>query len=474
MKEEKNSQLVRNTLILSIGQFMPRIFSLLTLPIITTFLSKAENGTYDLANTLVSVLIPVLTLQIQQGAFRFLITAQDKNEKDSYITCSVVYIVVSSLVFYPLVVLSLYLMGTDILSCILICTMLFSESLFKLFGQVVRGLGHNFHYSISVVVYAFFNLVFILLFVVFIKMSFYGAMLSLSSGYMIAIVYMFLVTKMYKYIKPKCMTKQKMKELLKYSAPIVPSSISLWICQLSDRLIVTQYLGAGANGIYSVANKIPNMYSFAYNTFNLAWTETAVRTASEDRAKYYSDMFDKLLMFLTGFLLILMTFTPIIFKLLVNSAYDEAYLQIPVLYLGIFASSFVSFFGGIYIALKRTKQVGYSSFAGAVLNLVINLIFVKQIGLFAASISTVLSYVVILLFRIFDLNKVIKLKYSIRRIIIALSVVAVTVCLCWVRSFWSMGVSLIIAAIFNYIFNKQLIASLTKKLLGIFIKRKKA
>lgn len=46
--------------------------------------------------------------------------------------------------------------------------------------------------------------------------------------------------------------------------PIVPSSIALWVVNLSDRLIIINFMGAAANGIYAVANKIPSLYSAAY------------------------------------------------------------------------------------------------------------------------------------------------------------------------------------------------------------------
>ena len=75
MSREK--ELVKNTAILSIGRFLPKLFSSFTLPVLTLYLSKKEYGTYDLIGTIVMLAIPVATLQIQSAAFRFLLDCRN-------------------------------------------------------------------------------------------------------------------------------------------------------------------------------------------------------------------------------------------------------------------------------------------------------------------------------------------------------------------------------------------------------------
>ena len=102
---------------------------------------------------------------------------------------------------------------------------------------------------------------------------------------------------------------------------------------------------------------------------------------------------------LIGVMLALIAVTPIIFKVLVKGDYGTAFFQVPILYFGIFFNSLVNFYSGIYIALKRTKQVGYSSVAGAAINALINIFLIGKIGLYAASISTAVSFLVIAVYR---------------------------------------------------------------------------
>ena len=88
MNREK--ALAKNTLILSIGEFLPKFSSIITLPIITGGLTKAEMGTYDLISTLVSLFLPVATLQIQSAAFRFLIDVRKEKKETKRIITNII------------------------------------------------------------------------------------------------------------------------------------------------------------------------------------------------------------------------------------------------------------------------------------------------------------------------------------------------------------------------------------------------
>ena len=88
----KNKVLAQNTIILGIGQFIPKIIAMITLPILTRAFSTDEYGIYDLIISFSSLAIPVITLLIQQAVFRFLINEKDEKICKSYITNSIIFI----------------------------------------------------------------------------------------------------------------------------------------------------------------------------------------------------------------------------------------------------------------------------------------------------------------------------------------------------------------------------------------------
>lgn len=87
MSREK--ELVKNTIILSLGSFLPQLTSLITLPLLTAYLTKTEYGTYDLINTIISLIIPIITIRIESAAFRFMIEYRNDTEKSRQIVSTI-------------------------------------------------------------------------------------------------------------------------------------------------------------------------------------------------------------------------------------------------------------------------------------------------------------------------------------------------------------------------------------------------
>jgi len=464
---DRNKELAVNTIILGIGQLIPKFLAVILLPLLTTYLSTDEYGNYDLILSVASLLIPVVTLQIQQAVFRYLLSTTSVIDKTKYVTSAISYILISSAICYPIVFVFLKLMHLGTLNSILICVLFCSEALYVLLGQIVRGLGFNKKYSISVVVYSTINLLFTAFMLIVLKLGLEGVIISLAFGYFSADFYMIVASGMVKYYKISCFDKKSLTQLLKFSAPIVPSSVALWVVNLSDRLIIIHFMGATANGIYAVANKIPSLYSTAYSIFNLSWTETAARASDDgDPAEYYTKLFHGLFDFLIGVMLGLIAVTPLIFKVLVKGSYGEAFYQVPILYFGIFFNSLVNFYSGIYIALKRTKQVGYSSVAGAIFNAFVNIFLIKEIGLYAASISTAMSFLFIALYRAYDLGKVIKIKYDLKDILLGMACFIIAS----VSLFLNKSLLLLVCWIIAVFYNIKKNIPLLKKIVHQFVK----
>ena len=99
----RNKELVVNTLILGIGQFIPKLMTLIILPILTMYLTTNEYGNYDLVLSLASFLIPILTLQIQQAVLRYLLSTLENDNKDKYVTSALYYVTASSVILLPII-----------------------------------------------------------------------------------------------------------------------------------------------------------------------------------------------------------------------------------------------------------------------------------------------------------------------------------------------------------------------------------
>lgn len=459
MVDKHSKNLVKNSFILGLGIIIPKFLGIIILPLLTSYLNTSEYGEYDLIISITSLIIPIISLQIQQGIFRFLLTSKNEIQKKSYILTSFIFIIISTIITSPISFIICKLLNLSNTLSIIVCLLIVCESIYILLGQVMRGLGQNFKYSIATITYAVFNIILTVTFVKILSYGLFGVVLSICLSYFFSFVFlMYNVFKRFKF-SLKNINFKSMKELCKFSIPIIPSSISLWVVNFSSRIIIVYFLSAEANGLYAVATKIPSIYMVAYNVFNLSWTETAVRVADEnvDKCEYYSLLFNKLFVFLVGSLILIISMTPLFYKIFVNEAYFEAYNQTGILYYGVFFNSIICFFSGIYIALNKTKQVGYSSIGGAVINIIINLLLIKYIGLYASSISNILSYLTIVIYRANDIKKYVDMKYNYRNIITGITCLVVCSIFYYIKNIYCFIIIFIISLIYNLYYNKYIL-----------------
>ena len=158
------------------------------------------------------------------------------------------------------------------------------------------------------------------------------------------------------------------------------------------------------------------------------------------------------------------------FNILINEKFAEAYYQIPILILGSVFNILVSFVGSIYVAKKLTKEIAKTSVISAVINIFVNIVLIKSIGLYAASISTVIAYALMFIYRWIDVKKYV--KFNVNKILMfALTIMyGITIFTYYLKNTMISVVVLVIVVIFSIITNlnsvsylKQIVKDKIKK-----------
>lgn len=407
----RQKKLFKNTLVLSIGTFLPKISAMLVLPIITGALTKNEYAIYDLINILVSLFLPIVTMQIQTAAFRFLIEARNNsNERKSIITNIFVFVTPIALICF--FIIFAFLRNTSTLNRLLIATYFIVDIFTNIVKQICRGLSKNKAFSISAIIGSTLNLLLSVVLISFLNLKLTGCIICLLISALIQMVILSRKIQIWKYFDKSLIDLSVIKKLLAYSWPMIPNGISMWIVNVSDRLVISFVLGLEATAVYAVANKLPNLLTTFQSTFTMAWQENASLVSKDDDAnQYYSAMFDGIFSLMASATAILISITPILFRIFIKGDYADAYIQISTLFLGTFFYSMCSFIGGIYVAFMKSKEVGISTTFAAICNFVINISTIRFVGLYAASLSTLISYVILFIYRSKNIKKFVNLKY---------------------------------------------------------------
>lgn len=457
MSREK--ELVKNTFIIALGTFLPKLTTLVTLPILTAYLTKMEYGTFDLLSTLVAVVLPIATLKIEAAAFRFLIDCRDSKEKTESIVSTILIFLVP--VSFAVIILLFFVMPLDsVLTRVLVSLYFFFDILYLGIQQIIRGLSKNAIYSFSAIFYSVINMGLIAILVAGMNKGLDGLLTSMCLAQLAAILVLLIPTRLHRYYSFKAFSRSLLKEMLSYSWPMIPNSLAMWIMNLSDRLIITAVMGVEANAVYAVANKIPNLFSTFQGTYIFAWQENAsLSVGDKDSSDYYSKVFDTTFSMLVGMMTVLIAVTPIIFAVLIRGDYQEAYFQMPILFGGMLFSGIASFMGGIYVAHKRTKSVGITTMVSAAINFIINFTLVRAIGLYAGSISTLISFMFLAFFRMYNVNKFHPMKYKYAKMILCFSVIGGMCVLSYINALQTNMVNFVVGVMFAVILNRKFIKS---------------
>lgn len=150
------------------------------------------------------------------------------------------------------------------------------------------------------------------------------------------------------------------KSMLRYSIPLIPTTIFWWITSVSDRYMIAYFLGTEANGLYAVACKIPTVLTLLSTIFLEAWQFSAIEEATGDREvhiRFYGQVWSAFLsaMVMAGSVLIVLCRVEI--RLLSAARYFEAWKYVPVLSIAMVFSAFASFMGSVYVVTERAVSL---------------------------------------------------------------------------------------------------------------------
>lgn len=410
--KSKEKELLKNTTIVSVGKICTQLITFFLLPLYTAILSTAEYGIVDLLNTLVGLFLPIMTLQIEQGIFRFLVERRGNREEQNKLISTSLLIVAGQVLLFGVTffVFSLFIQNEY---KYFLALNLLANVCSSILLQITRGLGDNLKYAKGSFISAVTTVSLNVLFVVYFKWAAYGMLFATFLGHMTCAMYVLLTKKIYKYVNFKLFDKNLAISVLKYSFPLIPNMISWWVINASNRTIITAFLGLDFNGIFSTATKFSSLISTLYSVFNLAWTESAsLYIDSEDASNFFSNIFDIIIRLFGSICLCVIVFMPFVFGIMINVKFAASYYQIPILMVGSLFNIFVSFLGSIYVAKKITAEIAKTSIIAAIINISINIIFIRFIGLYSASIATAVSYIAMFIYRFIDSKKYVTLILS--------------------------------------------------------------
>lgn len=413
MKEYK--YLFKNIGLLSLSQFATKLLAFFLVPLYTNILSTDEYGIYDLFASTICVLIPILTINIQDAVLRFAL--DKKTDEDAIVSISCRYLAVSNLIVIYVIFLNEAFSISELFSqySFIFFIMFFVQSLSGVMTAYIRGIDKIAVLSISSVLTTSVTIGCNILFLVVFKYGLVGFFYANIIGPLFQCIFLIVCGNFYGHIRFRKYNYENRK-MIAYSGPLIANNIAWWINNMSDRYVVTFFCGLSINGVYSVAGKIPQILNLFQSIFNQAWILSAVKEFDpEDKKGFFSNTYNLYNCMMVILCSCVIFADKILARFLYAKDFFVAWRYAPWLTIAVVFGALSGYIGGFFAAVHDSKIFASSTVYGAVTNILLNLILTPYYGAMGAAISTAISYIVVWILRLKHSRKYIRLQIRISR-----------------------------------------------------------
>lgn len=411
-KINRGKKMTKDFLVYSIGSIGSKLMTFLLLPLYTHYITPSEYGYYDQCFTACFLLMPILTLQLRDGIFRFLLDTEDTDERTRIVTM-VNKTLLQTTAISLLIALAVYFVYPfKYLEYITI--LLVGMSFYDVYAQTVRGLGNNRSFIAMSLISSFGIVLLSILFVVILGMKVPGIFLANILARVAALLIVEAKEKALKrFFNPKlCDYKELRREILKFSIPLLPAGICWWFIGLSNRYFITNYMSLHETGIYGVASRLAIVVHTISTVFMQTWQENAIQQYhSSDRDHFFSKIFNG---YIFSFVLVILLYTfaaKLVFPYLFNADYLESFKYLYPLCISTMLFALAGYFEVIYQCEKNTQRLVPPFIAAPIVNVVLNYLLIGPLGINGVILSYAATYLLLTAYRWYDVRKHVKIRF---------------------------------------------------------------
>lgn len=420
--------LFKNVGLLTLSNFATKLLGFFLVPLYTNVLTTAEYGTYDLFNTTAGVMIPILTLNIQESVMRFSLDKQ--YDRKAVLSVGIRYLLFGTVIMTVGLLLNACFEFVDVFRdySVLFLLMFVSQAFSGIVLNYIRGIEKITDLSISSVISSMVIIGSNLLFLVVFKWGLKGYFIANIIGPLIQCVFLWFRDKLCNCVDFRKHPVEK-KDMLSYSKPLILNNIAWWINNSLDRYVVIYFCGLAANGVFSIASKIPSILNIFQSIFNQAWTLSAVKDFdSEDKDGFFANTYKAYNCIMTLVCSAIIVLDKLLAKFLYAKDFYSAWKYVPWLTIAIVFGALSGYLGGFFSAVKNSKIFARSTIIGSITNIILNIYLTKKIGMIGAAIATAICYMVVWAIRYWHSKRYINLKINIIRDIVSYILLAFQSC----------------------------------------------
>lgn len=391
---------IENFLVYGLGGIISKLIPLIMVPIVTRLMPNTEYyGISDLSNTVVQFGSAIAVIGMYDAMYRMFFEKEDEEYKKNICSTALLFTMITSLIVFTIMLIArkfiaqyffgnskyayvVYLSAMAVLvsatnSIISAPTRMQNKRKIFLVTNTVSPL---LSYSISIPMLLAGHYVIAL------------PLAAVVSGVTMEITFGILNHGWFNFIR---FDKKLLRQLLIIAIPLFPNFLIYWLFNSCDKVMITNILGIGAAGIYSVGSKLGHCSQLIYTAFAGGWQYFAFSTMKDDnQVKSNSMIFEYLGVISFVATAFICAWSYLIFNVLFTEKYLTGYVVAPYLFLAPLLQMLFQVACNQFLVIKKTWPNMLILSSGVVINILINYFLIPVLGIEGAAIATLLGYVV--------------------------------------------------------------------------------
>lgn len=461
-----------NFLIYGLGGIISKIIPLIMVPIVTRLMPDTTfYGLSDLSNTVVSFGSAFAVMGMYDAMYRMFFERNEDEYKKAVCSTALLFTLCTSLTIFIIMILTKDIISQYFFNGKQYANLVYLSAMATLVGAtnsiisaptrmqnkrtiflITNAVGPVLSYAISIPLLLAGYYVIALPLAAVIS----GVTMELAFGIMNKA-----------WFNPRRFDLKLLKQMLVIAIPLLPNFLIYWLFNSCDKVMITNMIGIGAAGIYSVSSKLGNCSQLIYTAFAGGWQFFAFSTMKEkNQVESNSRIFEYLGIISFVATSFICAWSYLIFKLLFTDKYHNGYLSAPYLFFAPLLLMLFQVACNQFLIIKKTWPNIFILSVGAILNIVINYTLIPILGIEGASIATLSGYIISDIIAVFVLCKmelmIISRKFIVSTIIMSCFMVLWRIYL--TQSILSGTISaIIVMAIFVVIYREDLKKLLNKR-----------
>lgn len=408
---KKSRLFIENIFIYGFGGIISKIIPVIMVPIITRMMPNTEYyGLSDLSNTLISIAAVVAILGMYDGLFRMFFEKDDFEYQVK--TCSTALFFSLSTSFVVAIIMLLFrtVIAKSFFESEKYTYLVIIAAFTIMFGATNQIVAAPTRMQNKRAIYLIINclspVVSYSIAIILLLKKYYTTALpiaALITGIAIELVYLVINRK---WFKLSSFDKESLKKMLFIGLPLVPNFLIYWIFNSCDKIMITNSLGVGFAGVYSIGSKLGHCSQLIYTAFAGGWSYFVFSTMKDDnQIQYNSKLFEVLaaISFTTSALICVVA-KPL-YIILFPGEYLEGFVVAPYLFLCPLLLMLFQIAASQFTVIKKTWYNTIVLFLGSVINIILNYILIPLVGIEGAAIATLCGYIVSLCICLIILKK---------------------------------------------------------------------